>query len=169
MVLIEAEYLYLTLIDSRSGTDSPANCSSLKYKIKHLKNFLSKHMCLSQHCVQQSQNIYNRNTRTHKHTVNPVNLQFWQHNLFKKVSANFDHMDLILPRTCPITSDSCANFIFSSSGITLQPVSIWLMLHSTRMILVFLYLLYCVVCNYPAMTKELDHLPAQLCTTSQEK
>ena len=33
-----SEYLYLITIDSRSGTDSPANCNSLQYQIKHFKS-----------------------------------------------------------------------------------------------------------------------------------
>ena len=124
--------IYLMTIDSRSGTGSPAICNSLQ----------------RQHYVKTvSQNIFFPQT-------------YFYHNLLTNI--DFTHTDLILPRTCPIRSASCTNLIFSSSGITLHPGSIFLHLN----ILLILCLMYncCSV-----QQKWQNYLLALLCTIGQEK
>ena len=69
--------------------------------------------------VTQCQTLWNNQTYF---APQKIYFHFSHRNLLRKI-------DLILPRTCPITSASCASLIFSSSGITLHPVSICLYLN----------------------------------------
>ena len=86
---------------------------------------------------------------------------FSHRNLLRKI-------DLILPRTCPITSASCASLIFSSSGITLHPV-----LHLNILVILF----HCVrgkivtvdSAHQFCLRKQSDYLHALLYTTWPEK